>query len=93
MQSYVYILANKRNGTIYVGVTSNLTKRVWEHREGAVGGFTKRYGIKRLVYYEVHSEIMHAIHREKRMKKWTRAQKIHVIESQNPNWDDLYKKL
>ena len=93
MASYVYILANKYHGTLYVGVTSNLIKRVWEHKESVVPGFTKRYGIKTLVYYEVHEEIEHAIHREKRMKKWSRAMKIRLIEKDNPNWTDLYDTL
>ncbi len=93
MPSYVYILASKYNGTLYVGVTSDLIRRVWEHKEGIVPGFTKRYGVKQLVYFEVHQEIGHAIHREKRMKKWSRAMKTRLIEKENPKWIDLYQTL
>jgi putative endonuclease len=90
---WVYIVTNKRNGTLYVGVTSQIARRAWEHREGVVEGFTKRYGLKRLVYVERHDEITNAIQREKRMKSWPRAWKINLIRESNPNWDDLYKKL
>lgn len=93
MQYYVYILASRYNGTLYVGVCRNLKKRVWEHKESVVPGFTKRYGVKCLVYYEVHGEIEQAIHREKRMKKWSRAMKIRLIERENPRWLDLYEAL
>ena len=82
-QYYVYIMASKRNGTLYVGVTSNLVKRIYEHREGIIEGFTKLYGIKTLVYYEVHSEINEAILREKRIKTWKRQWKINLIEKEN----------
>ncbi len=89
-QFFVYILAGKPNGTLYVGVTSDLVKRAWEHRQGFVEGFTKKYGVKRLVYYEVHDNAENAITREKRIKKWRRAWKIRLIEEFNPEWDDLY---
>jgi putative endonuclease len=90
---WVYIVTNKRNGTLYVGVTSQIARRAWEHREGVVEGFTKRYGLKRLVYVEHHDEITNAIQREKRVKSWPRAWKINLIRESNPNWDDLYQKL
>ena len=87
---FVYILASKQNGTLYVGVTSALTKRVWEHKEKVTGGFTARYGVDRLVYYELHGSAEAAIRREKQLKKWNRAWKIRLIEKRNPNWRDLY---
>jgi putative endonuclease len=80
---YVYILASKRNGTLYIGVTNNLARRVWEHREGLVGGFTKTYGVKHLVHYETFEDIHAAIHREDRLKKWKRQWKIDLIQSNN----------
>jgi len=92
-QFYVYILAGKRNGTLYVGVTSDFVKRIWEHKQGLVEGFTKRYGVKDLVYYEVHESSESAITREKQIKKWDRAWKIQLIEKGNPNWDELYEKV
>jgi len=92
-QYYVYILASKIGGTLYIGVTSNLVRRVYEHREKFVEGFTKQHDVTRLVYYEVHSDIEAAITREKQMKKWNRAWKIRLIEEDNPNWDDLYKQI
>jgi len=90
---WVYIVTNKRNGTLYVGVTADIARRAWEHREGAAEGFTKRYGLKRLVYVERHDEITDAIHREKRMKSWPCAWKINLIREANPNWNDLYQTL
>ena len=81
------------NTGVYTGVTSDLVKRVWEHKEGVVEGFTKRYDVKRLVYYEVHENPEAAITREKRIKKWKRAWKIRLIEEDNPDWSDLYKEL
>jgi putative endonuclease len=90
---WVYIVTNKPYGTLYIGVTSDLSRRSWEHREGVVEGFTKRYGLKRLVFAERHEEILTAIQREKTMKHWPRAWKINVIVAQNPNWDDLYDLL
>jgi len=89
----VYILASQRNGTLYVGVTSNLPKRVWEHREGFVEGFTKQYDVKRLVWYEVHGEAIAAITREKQIKKWNRQWKLNLIEKLNPEWRDLFEDI
>lgn len=87
---YIYILASKRNGTLYIGVTNDLVRRVYEHREGLVPGFTKRYGVKRLMYYEETDDIGAAIWREKCLKKWYRKWKIRLIEKDNPTWRDLY---
>jgi len=92
-QFYVYILASKRNGTLYIGVTSNLLQRVWQHKEKLVDGFTKKYGVTRLVYYEPHPGAESAIIREKQMKKWRRVWKLRLIESRNPEWRDLYDDL
>jgi putative endonuclease len=89
-RSYVYIMASGRNGTLYIGVTSDLPKRVWEHRTGAVPGFTRSYGCKILVWFEVHDDIEQARLRELQIKKWKRAWKLSEIERLNPNWDDLY---
>ncbi|OGY45668.1 MAG: hypothetical protein A2744_00170 [Candidatus Buchananbacteria bacterium RIFCSPHIGHO2_01_FULL_44_11] len=86
---YVYILASKRNGTSYVGVTSNLVKRINEHKEGAVLGFSKRYNVKKLVYYEETNDVQIALQREKRLKKWKRQWKLDLIEKENPTWRDL----
>lgn len=93
MQPCVYIVSNHRNGTLYVGVTSNLARRVYEHREGLVDGFTRRYSLKRLVWYEQHETMEAAITREKQMKAWQRAWKIREIEGFNPTWEDLYETL
>ena len=93
MPGYVYILASARNGTLYIGVTSDIGRRVWEHREDLVEGFTKRYGVKTLVYYEAFEGIADAIHREKQLKKWNRAWKLELIESSNPDWNDLSSTL
>ena len=92
-QPAVYILASKRNGTLYIGVTSDLTKRVWEHKSGMVEGFTKRYSIHRLVWYELHENMESAITKEKRIKEWKRAWKLELIESVNPDWQDLYQRI
>jgi len=92
-QFYVYILANKRNGTLYLGVTSDLVKRVWQHKNGWVQGFTKKYGVKKLVYYEIHETAENAITREKQLKKWRRAWKLKLIEEQNSQWRDLYDDI
>ena len=89
----VYILANKRHGTLYIGVTSNLISRVVEHRSGTKSGFAHRYGCNLLVYYETFGEIGLAIRREKTLKKWSREWKINLIERGNPHWDDLYSAL
>jgi len=90
---YVYIMTNKRNGTLYIGVTSDLPKRTWEHKNGAAEGFTKKYDIKTLVYYEVYDAPENAIHREKRLKKYKREAKINLIERGNPEWSDLYESV
>ena len=89
----VYILASQRHGTLYVGVTSDIARRAWEHRSDVVEGFTKRYGIHRLVYVEFHETMPDAILREKQVKKWRRAWKIELIERSNPEWSDLYSML
>lgn len=91
MAYYVYILASRKYGTLYVGVTNNLARRVWEHREKLKPGFTSRYDVSKLVYFEEHRSIAEAIHREKRMKKWSRAMKIRIVEQLNPEWADLYE--
>jgi putative endonuclease len=86
-------MASAKNGTLYIGVTPDLLKRVYEHREGLVDGFTKKYGVKTLVYYEEHGDIRDAIEREKRLKAWKRNWKIRIIEETNPTWKDLYDEL
>ena len=93
MAAWVYILASNRNGTLYVGVTSNLVKRVWEHKSDAVAGFTSNYNVKQLVYFEQHECIEDAILREKRIKEWKRAWKVELIENKNPYWRDLYEEV
>ncbi len=90
---YVYILASKPNGTLYIGVTSNLIQRVSQHREGTYDGFTKEYDVKSLVYYEVFEDIREAIAREKSMKAWKREWKIKLIEKDNPKWFDLFETV
>jgi putative endonuclease len=90
---YVYILANKIGGTLYIGVTNDLIRRVAEHRQKSMEGFTKKYEIDRLVYFEQFDDAENAIRREKRLKKWNRAWKIRLIEELNPNWDDLHPSL
>jgi putative endonuclease len=92
-QYYVYLLASKKNGTLYLGVTSNLIKRVYEHKNNLVSGFTQKYKIQNLVYYETTDDINSAITREKQLKKWKRAWKIELIEKTNPGWRDLYFEL
>ncbi len=87
------MMTNRPNGTLYVGVTSDLARRVWEHREGVAEGFTKRYGLKRLVWFESHEDIRSAIQREKTMKHWPRAWKVRLILAANPGWEDLYERL
>ncbi len=91
--AWVYIVTNHPNGILYTGVTSNLPRRIWEHREGFVPGFTKRYGVKRLVYVERHADIRTAIRREQNMKHWPRTWKVRLILAANPSWDDLYDRL
>lgn len=89
----VYILASQRNGTLYIGVTSDLIKRVWEHKNDAVEGFTRKYGVHMLVYYEQHASMETAITREKQLKKWNRAWKLRLIEGRNPDWLDLWPEI
>lgn len=90
---YVYILASKRNGTLYIGVTNNLIKRVYQHKNNLIKGFTKKYQIHKLVYFEQYANIKDAILREKRLKKWEREWKLRLIEENNPKWIDLYPNL
>ena len=90
---YVYILASRIGGTLYIGVTNDLVRHVGEHRDGLVQGLTKHYGVTRLVYYEAFEDIRAAIAREKQLKKWNRSWKVQLIEGRNPNWDDLYASL
>lgn len=89
-RGFVYILASQPNGTLYIGVTSNLVQRVWVHKQELVDGFTKRYGVHRLVYYETFGDIRAAIAREKQLKKWKRPWKLQLISESNPDWHDLY---
>jgi len=92
-QPCVYMLASKKNGTLYIGVTSNLVQRIWQHREGVVEGFTDKYDVKTLVWYEQHETMESAITREKQMKKWNRDWKINAIERENPQWEDLWPQI
>ena len=89
----VYIVASKPNGTLYTGVTSDLVKRVYEHKDGLADGFTKKYDVHRLVYFEMHEDMNAAIAREKQIKKWDRAWKLELIEKGNPAWKDLYDDI
>ena len=93
MPYYVYLLASRRYGTLYLGVTNDLVRRVYEHKTKAAPGFTKRYNVDRLVWFEIHDEILSAIEREKKLKKWRRDWKINLIEESNPNWADLYEGI
>ena len=92
-QPTVYILASQRKGTLYIGVTSDLVKRTWEHKNNLEEGFTRRYKVHNLVWYELHDNMDSAIEREKNMKEWKRAWKIRLIEENNPNWNDLYDSI
>ena len=92
-KSYVYILASERNGTLYIGITNDLIRRVYEHKNNLIEGFTSKYNVQRLVYYEQFDNIEYAIQREKRLKKWYRKWKLELIEKSNPNWNDLYTDL
>ncbi len=92
-QSYLYILASKKNGTLYIGVTSDLVKRVYEHKQNLVEGFTRKYLVHTLVFYEIHHDIKEAILHEKQIKKWNRRWKIRLIEKMNPDWRDLYPEI
>jgi putative endonuclease len=89
----VYIMTNRPNGTLYVGVTTNIARRAWEHRDGIIAGFTQKYGLKRLVYVEAHETILAAIQREKTVKHWSRAWKVRLVLESNPRWEDLYDLL
>ena len=93
MSPCVYILASKRNGTLYVGVTNDVMRRIWEHKSKAIEGFTKIYDVHQLVYMEFYQTMPDAIHREKQLKKWHRSWKIELIERENPQWRDLYDQL
>jgi len=93
MSFFVYILASRRNGTLYIGLTDNLARRVWEHQSGAIPGFTKKYGVKMLVWYELHDSRESAFQRERQLKKWNRAWKLKLIERRNPTWRDLLDEL
>ena len=90
---WVYILASKRNGTLYIGVTSDPIRRIWQHKNDVAIGFTQKYKVHHLVYYEQHSDVTVAIQREKQLKKWRRKWKLKLIEDTNPNWEDLYPKI
>ncbi len=90
---YVYLLASQRNGTLYAGVTGKLARRIWQHKTGAYDGFTKKYGVKLLVWYEAFTDIRLAIQREKNIKKWPRQWKLNLIEDMNPDWRDLYAEI
>ena len=91
--SYVYIMASGRNGTLYTGVTTDLARRTYEHREGQLEGFTRKYAVKMLVWFEIHESVTSAIAREKAIKRWRRAWKLALIEADNPQWRDLYETL
>ena len=93
MGFFVYILSSKRNGTLYVGMTDDLRKRVWQHRKNVVPGFTHRYGVKTLVWYELHASRESALLRERRLKNWNRAWKLALIEQENPRWRDLWPEI
>jgi putative endonuclease len=93
MAFYVYMLASKRNGTLYIGMTDDLLKRLWMHREGILPGFTREYSVKHLVWYEAHESRESALLRERQMKRWNRAWKLNLIEAGNPNWCDLGESL
>ena len=92
-QYFVYILASKRNGTLYIGVTSDIVKRIYEHKNNLVEGFTSQYNVHMLVYYEIYEDVTAAIAREKQLKKWKRAWKTKLIERDNPEWTDLYDEM
>ena len=93
MAYYVYLLASKKHGTLYLGVTNDIVRRAYEHRAKAVDGFTKRYDVDKLVWFEIYDDIANAITREKELKKWRRDWKIRLVEEENPNWTDLYPSI
>lgn len=92
-KGFVYIMSNKQDGVLYIGVTSDIVKRVYEHKNSFVDGFTKQYNLKNLVYYEVYDDIEEAIKREKQLKNWHREWKMELVNKQNPNWKDLYESI
>jgi len=92
-KGYTYILASKKHGTLYIGITSDLIKRIWEHKEDQADGFTKKYGVHTLVHFEAFNDVKSAIEREKQLKRWHRCWKINLIEEHNPEWNDLYPSL
>ena len=92
-QYYVYLITNERYGTLYVGITNDLVRRIYEHREGTVQGFSKQHGLSRLVWFEAHDDVLAAIEREKAVKRWRRDWKMNLIQAMNPNWDDLYESI
>ncbi len=92
-QPTVYLLSSERNGTLYIGVTSNLPARIWQHKNDQVDGFTKKHQVHRLVYFEIYEEMVSAIQREKQLKKWRRQWKLELIEKDNPEWKDLYNEI
>jgi putative endonuclease len=93
MSGWVYIMANKPRGALYVGVTSNLVRRIWQHREGEVEGFTRQHGVKMLLYFEEHPTMPLAIQREKNLKRWVRQWKLDLVEGVNPKWEDLWQRI
>jgi putative endonuclease len=93
MAYYVYLLASKKHGTLYLGVTNDIVRRTYEHRTKAVDGFTKRYGVDKLVWFELYDDMTNAIAREKELKKWRREWKVRLIEAENPDWTDLYPNI
>ena len=93
MGGWLYMVTNRRRGVLYVGVSADMPRRVWDHKQGIPGSFTTRYGLKKLVYYEWHDRIIDAIQREKNIKHWKRSWKLDLIEGMNPNWEDLYETL
>jgi putative endonuclease len=93
MSYYVYILASRKDGAIYVGITNDIARRIYEHRIKAVRGFTSKYNITRLVWFEIYDDPISAISREKELKKWKRAWKVQLVEAQNPQWNDLYESI
>lgn len=93
MAAYVYVMTNRPHGILYIGVTSNIARRAWEHREGVIAGFTAKYSLKSLVFVETHEEISAAVKREQTLKTWRRAWKVRLVELTNPKWEDLYDRL
>jgi len=92
-RGYTYILASQKNGTLYIGITSELVKRIWQHKNNIADGFTRKYAVHRLVYFDVFEDISDAVSREKQLKRWHRQWKLNLIEQQNPDWRDLYPQL